>query len=88
LHYVAQEGDATFDQEVPEPEQVDEEELATDEEDEQPQQDYTTYVDFSNLQGSIDDMSNLELSLRSTSADLNMDFSNWSQEWAPDQRPQ
>jgi hypothetical protein len=28
------------------------------------------------------------LSLRSTSADLNMDFSNWSQEWAPDQRPQ
>ena len=34
LHYVAQEGDATFDQEGPKPEQVDEEELATDEEEE------------------------------------------------------
>ena len=36
LHYVAQEGDAAFDQEGPEPKQVDEEELATDEEEEQP----------------------------------------------------
>ena len=34
LHYVAQEGDATFDQEGPEPEQVDEEELTTDKEEE------------------------------------------------------
>ena len=38
LHYVPQEGDAAFDQEAPEPEQVDEEDLATDEEEEQPQE--------------------------------------------------
>jgi hypothetical protein len=54
LHYVAQEGDAAFDQEGPEPEHVDEEELATDEEEEQPQEqqqqgDYTTYADLNNL---------------------------------------
>ena len=49
LRYVAQEGDATFEQEGPEPEQVDEEELSTDEEEEQPQQDYTTYADIKNL---------------------------------------
>ena len=49
LHYVAQAGDTTFDQESPEPGQIDEEELTTNEEEEQPQQDYTTYVDFNNL---------------------------------------
>ena len=87
LHYVAQERDATFDQEGPEPKQVDEEEFATDEEEEQPQQDYTTYVDLGSLQGSIDDMSNLAASLRGTSAYMNMNFSNWSQGWAPEEIP-
>ena len=93
LHYVAQEGDAAFDQEGPEPKQVDEEEFATDEEEEQPQEQpqqeaYTTYADLNNFQGSIDDMSNHASSLRSMSAYMNMNFSNWSQEWAPDQPPQ
>ena len=56
LHYVPQEGDAAFDQEAPEPEQVDEEELATDEEEDvQPQEQapaeeaYTTYSDIYSL---------------------------------------
>ena len=73
LHYVPQEGDAAFDQEGPEPEQVDEEELATDEEEEQPQEQqqqeaYTTYSDLYSLKGSINDISNLAESLRDTSA--------------------
>jgi hypothetical protein len=90
LHYVAQEGDAAFDQEGPKPEQVDEEELTTDEEEEQPQEqqqqgDYTTYADLNNLQGSIHDMSNLTSPLRGTSVYMNMNFSNPSQGWAPDQ---
>ena len=94
LHYVPQEGDAAFDQEGPEPEQVDEEELATDEEEEQPQEEqpqqeaYTTYADLSSLQGSINDMSNLAESLRDTSAYMSTSFSSWSQGWAPDQPPQ
>jgi hypothetical protein len=64
LHYVPQEGDATFNQEGPKPKQVDEEELAAYEEEEQPQEDaqeevpYTTYADIYSLQGSINDMSN------------------------------
>ena len=50
LHYVAQEGDATFDQEGPKPEQVDEEELATKEKEEQSQQEAcTTYTDLYSL---------------------------------------
>ena len=88
LHYVAQEGDAAFDQEGPKPKQVDEEELATSEEEEQPQQDYITYADLSSLQGFIDDMRNLDASLRGTPTYMNMNFSNWSQEWSPDQPPQ
>nr|XP_020155141.1 uncharacterized protein C45G9.4-like [Aegilops tauschii subsp. strangulata] len=71
------EGDATFDQEDPEPEKVDEEELATDEEEEQPQQEaYTTYPDLYGLQGSINDMSNLAESLRDSSAYMSTRFSN------------
>jgi hypothetical protein len=56
LHYVPQEGDAAFDPEGPKPEQVDEEELATDEEEDvQPQEEaqqempYTTNVDIDSL---------------------------------------
>ena len=76
LHYVPQEGDAAFDQEGPEPKQVAEEELTTDEEGRAPHQDYTTYTDLNNLQGSIQDMSNLASSLRGMAAYMNMNFSN------------
>lgn len=93
LHYVPQEEDAAFDQEAPESEQVDEDELATDEEDVQPQEDiqeevpYTTYADIYNLEGSINDKSNLAESLRDTPAYMNISFSKWSQGWAPHHPP-
>jgi hypothetical protein len=85
LHYVAQEGDAVFDHEGPEPKQVDEDELATDEEEEQPQKEaqeempYTTYANIYSLQGSINDMSNLSESLRDMSMYMNNSFFEWSQ---------
>ena len=82
MHCAAQEGDAAFDQEGTGPEQVDEEDLTTDEEEEQPQEQpqqggYTTYADLNNLQGFIQDMSNLIMSLEGTSSYMNMNFSNW-----------
>lgn len=72
LHYVQQGGDEAFDQEAPEREDVSNDELAMDEEEEQPQDDvledvlYTTYVDIYNLEGSINNMSNLANSLQDT----------------------
>jgi hypothetical protein len=69
LHYVPPARDAAINQEGPEPEQVDEEELATDEEEEHPQERpqqeaYTTYSDLYSLQGSTNDMSNLAVTSR------------------------
>ena len=69
LHYVAQEVDTSFDQEGPEPEQVDEEE---EEHQEHAQQEaYTTYAYLRSFQRSIDDMGNLVTSLRGTSSYMN-----------------
>jgi hypothetical protein len=93
LHYLPQEGDTAFDQEVPEPEEVDEDELATDEEEEQPQDDapedvpYTIYADIYNLEGSINNMSNLAESLQDTSLYMTNDFSEWRQGWALNYQP-
>lgn len=67
LYYVSQKEDAALDQEAPKPEEVSEDELATDEEEEQPQDDvpedvpYPTYADIYNLEGSINNMNNIRV---------------------------